>query len=552
MAKCKLFISGVFIVSGFWVQAQVNRYVVTFKDKENSGFSVAEPQSFLSERALLRREKQGIAVTAADLPVSPAYVEQLKASGVEVYHTSRWMNLALVQCNASKLLDIDKLPFVDEITLVAPGSRLTPAGAANNGRFKTKSSNGARVLSTTEFQNNMLSVQHMHRNGFYGEGVTIAVFDGGFAGADTAPFFEHIRNDGRIVQTWDFVTHGPMVYTHDDHGTRVFSTIGARMQTVSGQDTTLMIGTAPGATFALFVTEDVRSEYRIEEYNWLFAAEKADSLGADIIHTSVGYNVFNDGSMSYTQAQMDGQTAICTRAANLASERGIFVVSSVGNEGNNSWKKMTAPADSPNVLAVGAIDGSGRLATFSSMGPTADGRIKPDVVALGVFTTVGTESGSVITANGTSYSAPMVAGLVAGLIQAQPQLSRADLFADILQSGHRASAPDTLFGYGIPDFVRAVRNKVLSVDDVIRDKIKVYPNPFTENRLNIKVNSELAINGLAVAMYDANGRLVASRQYNSYDLNDVLVFEFEGTSPGVYFLRLSSKAFEKQVKLLRY
>lgn len=540
----------ILLLTGLTSQAQVNRYIVRFDDKANNPYSLAQPEQFLSERALARREKHGIEVTQADLPVTPAYIDQLTAVGVEVYHTSKWMNLVLIQCNVSKLVQVSALPFVEGVELVAPGTMLTRNQSAS-GRFKNKASSG-RVLSTTELQNGMLSVQHMHRQGFFGEGVLIAIFDGGFAGVDTAPFFEHVRTGDRIVQTFDFVSNSTHAYVYDDHGTRVFSTIGTRLEQIDGKDTTLMLGTAPNADFALFVTEDVKSEYRIEEYNWLFGAEKADSLGADIIHTSVGYNLFSDAAMNYTYEQMDGETAICSQAANLAADRGIFVVASVGNEGSNSWKKATAPADSPKVLAVGAVDGTGKLANFSSIGPTPDGRIKPDLVALGVFATVGTESGSIVAANGTSYSAPIVAGLVAGLIQAQPDKTREELFDDILQSGHKAEAPDTLFGYGIPDFLRATKGRILSVDDIINDKVKVFPNPFTENRLSIRVNNDLAANGLSVKMYDTNGKLIASKQYNSYELNDVLLFEFSGTSPGVYFLNLSSSTFEKQVKLLRY
>ncbi|WP_416865811.1 MAG: S8 family serine peptidase [Imperialibacter sp.] len=540
----------ILLLSGLSLKAQVNRYIVQFTDKSGGTYSVDRPEDFLSEKAILRREKEGVPVDETDLPVSQAYLDQLAATGVEVYHTSKWMNLALIQCNVNKVLTVDALPFVSRVELVAPGARLTK-GETANGRFKSKSATG-RVLATTEFQNSLLSIQHMHRQGFYGEGVLIAIFDGGFGGVDAVPFFEEVRSSNRILQTYDFVTNGHQVYTFDDHGTRVFSTIGAKMIQVEGKDTTLILGTAPAADFALFVTEDVKSEYRIEEYNWLFGAEKADSLGADIIHTSVGYNVFSDSQMNYTKAQMDGKTAIITQAANLAADKGIFVVASVGNEGSNSWKKATAPADSPKVLSVGAVDNSGKLASFSSIGPTADGRIKPDVVALGVFATVGAESGSLITANGTSYSAPMVAGFVAGLIQAEPEKTREELFNDILNSGSRSTKPDTLFGYGIPDFIKATGGKILSVDDVINDKVKVYPNPFTENRLSIKINNELAVNGLSVQMFDANGKMIAQKEYNSYDINDVVIFEFSGTTPGVYFLRLSSSTFEKQVKLLRY
>ncbi len=548
-SRCSL-VFVILLLCSFYLQAQTSRYVVRFTDKSKSNYSIDRPEEFLAEKALERRIKQNIEIDESDLPVATAYLEALAELGAEVYHTSKWLNLVLIQCNASKASQISNLPFVRNVELVAPGVRLTKSETAN-GRTKSRWSSG-KVLASTEFQNGLLSVQHMHRQGFKGEGVLIAIFDGGFAGVDVVPFFEDIRTSNRIVQTFDFITNGQNVYTFDDHGTRVFSTIGASQMQIEGKDTTFIVGTAPGADFALFVTEDVRSEYRIEEYNWLFAAEKADSLGADIIHTSVGYNVFSDTDMNYTKAQMDGQTAICTQAANFAADKGIFVVSSVGNEGSNSWKKATSPADSPKVLAVGAIDNSGRLAGFSSIGPTADGRIKPDVVALGVFATVGTESGSIITANGTSYSAPMVAGFVAGLIQAEPEKTRQELFDDILMSGSRSSSPDTLYGYGIPDFIKATAGKILSVDDVIKDKVSVYPNPFTEDKLHIKVNNEMAAEGLKVQMFDSNGKLIASREYNSYDINDVVIFEFSETSPGVYFLRLSSPSFEKQVKLLRY
>ena len=549
MGKSKIIIIGILLLFATGAWAQVSRYVVSFTDKEGTPFSVEQPEDFLSERSIARRQKQDVAVTENDLPVNPAYVNQLAGTGAEVYYTSRWMNLALIQADASVLPAVSGLPFVKQVTLVAPGTRLTQP-ASSGGRFKSRG-NG-RILATTEVQNGMLSVQHMHRQNFLGQGILIAVFDGGFAGVDTAPFFEHLVEYDKIQQTFDFVTNAGYVFNYDDHGTRVLSCMASKMVVVDSGDTVLSYGSAPEADYALFITEDIRSEYRIEEYNWLFAAEKADSLGADVIHSSVGYNLFNSSSMNYSFSDMDGQTAVSTQAANYAFEKGIFVVASVGNEGNNSWKKVTAPADSPNVLAVGAIDAGGSLASFSSAGPTADGRTKPDVVALGVFTTVGTDNGSVVTANGTSYSAPIVAGLVAGLIQANPEKTNTEIFQDILKSGDKANDPDTLFGYGVPDFVKAMDGKILSVDDVINDKIKVYPNPFSENKLNIRINNALAANGLKVEMFDANGKLIARKTYNSFEMDDVLEFEFQGVTPGIYFLKLSARTFEKQVKLLRY
>lgn len=548
MVKNKILWISAILLWGSTALAEVNRYVVRFTDKAGTPYSVEVPEEFLSQRAIERRLKQGVAVTEADLPVSPAYIDQLAATGADVYYTSRWMNLALVQVDESIVPSINALPFVSAVELVAPGERLSRNTV--NGRFKNRG-NG-RVLATTEVQNSMISAQHMHRQNFLGQGILIAVFDGGFAGVDSAPFFQHLREEEKIRATYDFVTNGTAVFMADDHGTRVLSTMASKLMVLEAGDTVRSYGTAPEADYALFITEDIRSEYRIEEYNWLFAAEKADSLGADIIHSSVGYNLFNDSRMNYSFADMNGETAVCTRAANFAFERGIFVVASVGNEGNNSWRKVTAPADSPHVLAVGAVDAGGKLANFSSAGPTADGRIKPDVVALGVFATVGADNGSVVTANGTSYSAPIVAGMVAGLLQAKPEGTVAEIFSDVLNSGHKAASPDTLYGYGIPDFIRAVDGKILSVDDIINDKIKVYPNPFSENRLHIRINNSLASSGLKVEMYDANGKLIERRTFSSYEMEDVLIFEFQGATPGIYFLKLSARAFEKQVKLLRY
>ena len=281
-----------------------------------------------------------------------------------------------------------------------------------------------------------------------------------------------------------------------------------------------------------------------------FAAERADSLGVDIIHCSLGYSTFSDPSMNYTVDDMDGQTAICTRAANIASEKGIFVVASAGNQGRLSWKRVTAPADSPYVLAVGAINASGELANFSSQGPSADGRIKPEVVAMGVAVTIGTQYGTVSTSSGTSFSSPLVSGMVAGLIQANPGKSTRQIFADIIKSGSRYQAPDNALGYGVPNFVKAIGNDVLSATPTWGESLKVYPNPLAGNRLYVEIGEEWAPGDVDAEMYDLNGKLLARKRYGR-PAAAAFTFEHPHVAPGVYILKLTSGAVTRQIRLLK-
>lgn len=530
--------------------AQVHRYVVHFSDKKGTPYYISQPEKFLSHRSIQRRKKHSTPITESDLPVSTAYLNQLTATGAELFYTSRWMNLALVQADAKLLGKIDSLPFVTKVEYVAPGDKLAARQLEVGPKFLSGNESD-RTIATTAVQNNMLSLQHMHSEELLGKGVLIAVFDAGFQGVDTAPFFSHLHQNRQIRHSFNFVSNTEDVFAADDHGTRVLSVLAANMVLLQNGDTTRLMGSSPEADFALYLTEDVYGEYRIEEYNWLFAAEEADSLGADIIQSSLGYSTFSDPSMNYAVRDMNGQTAVCTRAANMAAEKGIFVVSSAGNQGRISWQKITAPADSPNVLAVGAIDASGSLAAFSSLGPTYDGRIKPEVVAMGQGVTVGTKYGTVTTASGTSFSSPIVSGLVAGLIQANPHKSRKEIYDDIISSASQSAAPDTLLGYGIPDFVKAINNRLLSVDKVSEEQVLVYPNPLIDNKVNIKVNRKLGSKAISITLYDINGRLLKQEQYNSNSSEDVYIFEKPGLAPGIYFLKLSSPTFEKQVKIFK-
>ncbi|MEM8895580.1 MAG: S8 family serine peptidase, partial [Bacteroidota bacterium] len=441
-----------FLILTFWLSAtillaQENRYIIFFSDKEGTPYSIEKPEEFLSEKAIERRIKQGLAINETDLPVSPEYIAGVNALGVRVWYTSSWFNLGLVQVSPSLEERLLEEPYIDSVALVAAGERLT-----NNMSNFTWPTTFEEPTSnrTTENQNQLLGIEAMHAAGFQGQDMLIAVFDGGFQGTNISSTFRHIFENEQLIDYHDYVSHGKDIFTYDDHGTSVLSTTGAFLEDQ-------YVGTAYLADYALFVTEEASAENRIEEYNWLFAAERADSLGVDIINTSVGYSTgFSDESMNYEYADLDGSTTVITRAANMASDKGILVVCSAGNEGNDPWQFVTAPADGENVLAVGSISSNENLSSFSSLGPTPDGRIKPDVVAMGSQVTIVVSSGNISAGGGTSYSSPQIAGLAAALWQAKPNSTNLEIIADIKASGDRASLPDNEYGFGLPNFERAL------------------------------------------------------------------------------------------------
>lgn len=425
-----------------------SRYVVHFKDKAGTTYSVSAPEQFLSQRAILRRSQQGISITDADFPVNAPYVQQVSSTGARVFYTSRWFNCALVQADDAQVAAISSLSSVRDVELVAPGPH---AGFGRTRAFKNKKGSG--IAAPTMSQLSMVGIDSMHMEGVRGDGVLVAMFDAGYQGVNTAAPFQDLFTEGRIQYTYDFVGASADVFRYDEHGTEVFSVIAAHSDGFTGG--------AYDATFQLYVTEDDGPEYRVEEYNWLFAAERADSSGVDVISASLGYNTFDDASMDYLKSELNGLTAVVSRAAVGAIERGIVVVCSAGNEGNNSWGLVTPPADVAGILSVGSVNSAGSKSGFSSVGPTADGRIKPDVVAMGTGTSVVRPTGNVVTVSGTSVAAPIIASLAVGIIERFPSLSAADVYSAIIASGSKAAQPDNQLGYGIPYYPRIDRKSIV-------------------------------------------------------------------------------------------
>jgi len=485
-----------------------NTYWYYFTDKEENGYSVNQPLDFLSERSVERRAWQSIPVDETDLPVTQMYVDSLASLGLQVLYTSRWLNGVLISSSDADLIDtLHRLSFIDtlawqphENTRYFPGP---PAGE----RFSLRSVAPAPLpYGFSGDQVRQLKVHYLHEEGYTGDGVRIAVLDAGFSNLENIPGFTSLVANGQLIATRNFVNRDETVFGSHSHGTNVSSIIAGYLP-----DT--LIGTAPDAELLLGMTENPASETRIEEYSWIEGAEWADSLGADIINTSLGYSVFDDPSTNYTYESMDGRTAHSSIANGMTAAKGMVSVTSAGNQGNDtSWYYIGAPADAKNILAVGAVDVSGNISSFSSRGPTYDHRIKPEVVAMGVLTVVQGSDGRARRGSGTSFASPLIAGATASLWQAYPALSATELMRWIIESADQYKTADATYGYGIPSFRGAYWAITSSPRNENFPQIKVYPNP-----VNDHVSIEIPVSGngqYMVKLYDIQGRIVFSKAAN--------------------------------------
>jgi len=495
--------------------AQTNRYMVFLTDKDGSAYSVNAPGEFLSAKSIERRNNQGIAVIEEDLPVNDTYIQGIKDLGVDVYFTSKWLNAALIQTDESNITDIESLSYVSRVEYIAPNSKLT----FNSRKFEEDDYQDVQTQNGQQLS--LLGIETLHGDNLYGSGISMAFFDGGFLGVDNTDAFKHIFDEDRLTFQYNMVENNTEVFHSSSHGTKVFSTVAAEI-------TDIFEGVASKADFMLFITEDVSGEFRIEEYNWLIAAEKADSAGVDIINSSLGYNIFDDPSMDYTYEDLDGNTAVITQAASIASTKGILVVTSVGNEGNNSWGFLTVPSDADNILAVGSVTSEGVISNFSSSGPSADGRIKPDVVAMGGSAKIVGSTGTITSGSGTSYAAPQVAGLAALLWESNPELTNLELRDLIIELSNRSENPDNQYGYGIPSF-----NSTLGFgDDFGNVAMAVFPNPVSENWLNIEL--EGLAGRINFSIIDTKGQRLYTKSIDNFNSKSTL--DISNLAPGIYLL----------------
>jgi len=533
--------------------AQSNpRYLVLFKDKANSTYSVDKPTEFLSQRSVDRRKKQNIAITANDLPVNESYLAAIRQTGAKVIYPSRWFNGALIEASDAQLTQIKALPSYKGIELNLPVANIT---SQSPGIARTAAIN--RKLGTTEDINYgkmnaqlaLMEVADMHKKGFQGENMLIAILDNGFAKGDEVAYFKQLRDEKRIIDSHDFVARDGNIYNDGFHGLNVMSTIAGYLPGT-------LVGTAFKASFALYVTENNFGESPYEEITWLMAAERADSLGADVINSSLGYTTFDDEfdspAYNHTYKDMDGKTTIVSRAARYATRKGIIVVNSAGNDGNDAWKYIGAPADVDSVLTVGATNYDRSYSSLSSVGPNAAQQQKPDVAAVGAGTIIGDLGGGASSGYGTSFSAPQIAGVAAILWQAYPNLTAQQVIYVLKKSGHQAATPDNLLGYGVPNLIKAqeiVQNEFAPLGtegELLRDVI-LSPNP-AQGEVTLTIPQTLIGKLANVSIYSASGATMHSAATRLAAKHTVATGQL---ASGLYLVRIKVDDQERTLKFIK-
>lgn len=532
------------------IKAQIapEKYWIQFTDKNETPYFINKPEDFLSERAIQRRLDYGIAIDEYDLPVNPAYLEAVAATGAKILHPSKWLNGVTVEVNDQSVLQaIKALDFVQSTRNLEdePIKQKIKDNVFLNDEYVTS----VDVNSYDSYygyaapQIEQLNGAELHELGFHGQGIWIGVCDGGFSYVDKHEAFVSMYDENRFLGARDFVYKNGDVYNESSHGT---SCLGLMAANVPNK----YVGTAPQASYYLCRTENVKSENVIEEYNWVSAAEFLDSLGVDVISTSLGYVDFDNHQWDHVYSDLDGNTCVITKGSEIACSKGILCVTSAGNDGSTSFPYISAPADGENVLTIGAVGTNGVRANFSSVGPTYDGRVKPDLMALGKGTAVvmAGEGEYYNNGNGTSFACPVLAGMAACLWQAN-RSSTATEIRDALRKSGNMTVPDNNYGYGIPDFMKALdylfwKN---NSDFVINSALSVFPNPSNGNvkvLLKIEGNAE-------VKVYNQIGKLLYCNDINMYNSNGLDDF-LSNVDRGVYLINIISSEKNITTKFIKY
>ncbi|MBQ6083103.1 MAG: S8 family peptidase [Bacteroidales bacterium] len=543
MKKLSLFL--ILLICAVLTQAQIatNIYWVKFTDKANSPYSIDNPEEFLSARALERRARLNIAIDEYDIPVNPQYLQAVADCGAQLLNPSKWLNGVSVYTNSAAVVAaINELEFVETVRNCPnfpEAQREKERWLADEMKIVENSVVSRGYYGGAETQVSQLRVNDLHNMGYDGTGIVIAVLDGGFIGTDIHSCFDNMRAEGRFLGVRDFVYGSESVYSQSTHGTSCFSTMGA-------YDPNNMVGTAPKASYYLFHTEDGNGENIVEEYNWVSGAELADSLGVDVCSTSLGYITFDMPQWDHPFSHFDGHTAPMTIGAEIAASRGMLCMNSAGNAGEGTCT-LGIPADAEHIITVGAVDANGYRADFSSVGPTYDGRIKPDVMAMGEATYVASgypDWQLYYNGNGTSFSCPVLAGAMACLRQACPNASVQEICDAVRAAGNNASSPNSYDGYGIPDFTVALAmlndnvNEVESGDEIV----SVYPNP-SNGVVKVAVYDEVTVYGITV--YGITGNVL----FNTNNINE-LETTLNALGSGVYTIRVNSELGSQTMKVV--
>jgi hypothetical protein len=537
MKKCLLFL--IALCFQFNLFAQQDAWVY-FTDKQNVASAIANPLSILSQKSINRKNAHSVSIDERDIPVNETYITQLKNTvGITVLAKSKWFNTVHVRGSETDIKNLKTtFSFIDHIDF-ADKSLNAPKKVQTKKQSKLESTFTNFNYGNAANQIQMFNGDKLHISNYTGTGMTVAVLDAGFPKVNMMAAFQRMHNAGNLKGSYDFVNRNEDVFTNttSSHGTLVLSTM-------AGYFENQYVGTSPDASYYLFITEDAPNENPVEESYWVEAAERADSLGVDVINTSLGYTTFDNPNYSYTTSDMNGNTAFITRGANIAFEKGMLLVNSAGNSGNDSWVIVGAPADAAGVLSIGAVKADGTNASFSSRGNNIQPTQKPDVVAQGQASFVITENDVITTANGTSFSSPIMAGGVVCLWQALPSLNNEQIMQLVRESASQYNVPDYFLGYGIPNLETALNKGI----DLVKLKgndvdLKIYPNP-AFNKVYFTLNYD---DTATLYIFDVLGKLVVETTI-TYATPSV---DISSLSNGMYIVKLQSSNNSKTIKLIK-
>jgi serine protease AprX len=509
-------------------------------DKSNVSAALANPITILTQKAIDRKQNHSVIIDERDVPVNETYISDLKIqSGITVLAKSKWFNAVHVRGTETDINALISLEYIASIDFANRSLNNLSRSTTIQDQTDIEDETATFTYGDTQNQVEMINADNLHVADYTGEGITIAVMDSGFPNVNTMGAFQRLRANGDLLNGYDFVNRNADVYanTASSHGTRVLSTMAGFIQDE-------FVGTAPDASYYLFLTEATGSENPVEESYWVEAAERADSLGVDMINTSLGYRIFDNSNYDYTPADMNGQTAFITKGASIAVEKGILVVVSAGNSGATAWQTVGAPADSPDVLSIGGVDANGDYVSFSSQGGAAQVDYqKPDVVARAGNAFVIDENNSITQNNGTSFSGPILCGGIAALWQAIPNAKPTEVMDYVRQSASQFMEPDDLLGYGIPDLDLA-RSIALSLDENGIEDFSFYPNP-VKSQLSLRIPSTMS--EVEVSIYNQLGQEVL----NQLIVEDSKIINVSELTTGIYLLKLQSETISKIVKFIK-
>lgn len=545
MNKNKLFL----VLALFGILSSMNsqtKHWVKFSNKNGTPYTLSNPSAFLTPAAIQRRTTYAVPYHFTDLPVTPAYINQIEAvPNVTVLYASKWLNGVVVSISsgsATALATISSFTYVSSTSLVNKYKLDMPVieQPAFVGQENLRASSSATFnYGGSYWQTKQLNADCIHSQGFRGQNMVIAVLDAGFLNANINPVFDSLFNRGGVLGTRDFVSGGTNVYDDDSHGEMVLSCLAAIKPGV-------IMGSAPRANYWLLRTEDAPTEKLVEEYNWIRGAEFADSVGAQVLTTSLGYTEFDNPAQNHTFADLNGKTAPMSIAANLAARKGLLVLNSAGNGNGGPWPKIGIPADADSICTVGAIDSLSNVTGFSSIGPTADGRIKPDLVARGgnAWVSAANSSGACFQANGTSFSCPILAGAMTCFWQAHPNFNAYKVLDTLRKTASNFASPNNSRGWGTPNMCAVAITTVFKNNSLNATNFIVSPNPFN-SLISIKVD-QIITGAVSIEVYNVLGAVV--KTYKETDLVGTHSYDLSDMSNGVYFMKISTANSASQLK----